>query len=245
MLAPPDRSRDIPITPTMQATNVLQNSWFLWNECWANDLLAMCECTSRCEMPACLDLTRDLAMAILCSQQISNIVWLLYRQHVAGNGLTVTSPDFLGTLELASAKKFSWNQLLLNLGYAVQFPITTAFHPLVFRPDISDWTLFPSLPHLVGQITVFLMIDSTSWQFFAKRYKEIFEDGDRNHNSPISGASSALEVATDFTASGTTLVFAITIIQLSSRLRCFTGSLHFGAIIGWLLIRTLMQPCYS
>lgn len=225
----------------MQATTNPQNLWGLWNEYWANDLLAMCECAFTMRgFPNRLgeiDL-RFLAMAILFSQQISNVTRRLYRRYVGGNSVIVTASDFVGILELPSSTGFRWNQLLLNLGYAVQFPITTAFHPLVSRTNINDWTLFPRLPHLIGQITVFLIIDHGSGQFFARRYEEIFEHGDCKEDGPRDGASSALEVATDFTASGTTLVLAITMIQLSSRLRYFTGGLHFAAILCWLLVRT-------
>ena len=138
-------------------------------------------------------------------------------------------------------KKARWNQLLLNFGYAVLFPITAAFHPLVSRPSINDWALVPSFPHLIVQITVFLIIDHSSWKFFAKQFQEILDGNDCKDDGPCNGASSALEVATDFTASITTLVLAISAIQLSSGLRYLTGSLHFAAVLGWLLVRTQFE----
>ena len=181
-------------------------------------------------------------MAIFWSQQISGILQRLYRQCIGGCRLVISSSGAIGTLELPLVNEDNWNQLLLNLGYTVQFPVVAAFHPLVSSRSINDRTLLPSLPHLIGQITVLLIIDYGGQRFFAQLYEEIFDnggynDGSFNNDASDNGTSSALEVATDFTASTAALVLAITIIQLSSRLRYFTGSFHFAAVICWLLLR--------
>ncbi|KAM0802921.1 hypothetical protein BDR22DRAFT_887251 [Usnea florida] len=202
----------------MQLIQIPQSLWSLWNYYWANDLVAM-------------------SMAIFCAQQISNIVRRLYCHCVGGTSMTITFSGFFGMLEIL-VKETRWSRALLNLEYAVQFPILTAFHPLVSRLNINDWTSFPGLPRLIGQVLVFLAIDYISLKFFSRCYQDIFEDDDSNDNVLLNDTSPALEVATDFSASGTTLLLAITLIELSSRLRYFTGGLHFTAILCWLLIRT-------
>ena len=226
----------------MWGMDVLQKFWFRWNEYWANDLLAMCQCASRYKPRICLDLTCFPAIAIFCSQQVINIIRGLYRQFAGGIVFALATSDALTTLKLPLVRNARWSQVFLNLGYAVLFPITAAFHPLVSRPDINDWTLLPSFPHLIGQITVFLVVDHGSWHFFAKQFHEVSDPVDCNEEEPYNGvSSSALEIATDFTASATTLILAITIIQLSSVIRYLTGSLHFAAIVCWLLVRAQME----
>ena len=225
----------------MCGMNILQKFWFRWNEYWANDFLAMGQCASRYRPRVCLDLTWFPAIAIICSQQIINIIRGLYRQFVGRIILAVATSHSLTTLKLPLVKNARWTQVFLNLGYAVLFPITAAFHPQVSRPNINDWTLLPSLPHLICQITVFLVIDHSSWHFFAKQFEEMFDQGACNDAEPHDGVSSALEIATDFTASTTTLILAITIIQLPLVMGYFTGGLHFAALVCWLLVRTQME----
>ena len=170
-----------------------------------------------------------------------NIIRGLYGQIFGGNVLAITISDALATLEFPLVKIARRNHTLLYIGYAVLFPITAAFHPLVSRPKITDWTLFPNLPHLIGQMTVFLVIDYASWHFFSQQFQEVFNHDDCNDEDYHHGVSSAMEIATDFTASVTTLILAITIIQLSSVMRDFTGSLHFAAVVFWLLARTQLE----
>lgn len=177
-------------------------------------------------------------MAIVCSQQALDLLRRLCRQYTSGSRLSITSPDFFGTLRLPIVRHPLSSQVLLNIGYAVQFPVTTALHPLVSRPNITDCAFFPSLGQLISQTAIFLIIDYVSQHFLVRYYEEIFKNDEHNPNEPQMGVSSASEVATDFTASETTSVLAVTFIQLSPSLRYFTGALHFAALWCWLMIRT-------
>ena len=176
-------------------------------------------------------------MTILCAEQTRSTFRGMSRQGV-NRSKAPTTTHSSSMLQRLSVKGFSWKERLLSLAYAVQFPVHLAFHPLVCRADITRWSTLPSLPRMIGQVTIFLLMDYSSWQFCTQCYKGIFNDCDCNDIDRYEDNSSALAIAVDFTASGITFAFAIAIIQLFSNLKYFTGEVHFAAILCWLLLRT-------
>lgn len=165
-------------------------------------------------------------MAVFLSQTISGFLQRLCRRLVDGYQLVVTAFDAFGTLELNSKNEKIWSQLLINLGYTVELPVTAVFHPLVSQHNVNDWKLFPNLPRLLSQLTIFLIIDHACRRFFTHFYATIVHD-----ESPSDSSSSAGEIATDFTTSRTTLFLAISAIQILAKQKCLTDGLHFAAIL--------------
>lgn len=171
-------------------------------------------------------------MAVFWFQIIPGLLQRLCRRLVCGYQLLVAAFDIFGKVEYNPKNENVWIQLLFILAYTLEFPMTVFFHPLVSQQNVNDWKLCPSLPHLLSQLTIFLIIDRVCRRFFTHFYATIVHD-----ESPGDDRSSAVEIATDFTTYRTTLCLAISAIQILAKQKCLSDGLHFAAILCWLLVR--------
>ena len=149
-------------------------------------------------------------MAILCSQELLN--------------LTIEHFSFLHSKTRAPR---SWQAFLLGLDFALEYPLVFTFLPSVHQTQSRViWSSNPKPIALIFQIVVLLLVEnlcSILLPAFGPSQEKEF--------------AAAIALSAEFLAPRITLMVGIPLLESILLGRVVVGQLHFGGIVGWLVLR--------
>ena len=126
-----------------------------------------------------------------------------------------------------ASSKSPWKDFLLALDIALELPPTLKFLPMLFAPATDFWLAIPTLPQLLAQLAVLLVVD-----FVVVRWLPV-----TRFLKTTVGPDPAFSLSLEFMNPRLSLFVVTAALSYFTALNQVWGSVNLMAVMAWLEVR--------